>query len=194
MARRLSEPATQSKATARFVWISPYKVRQVASQIKGKPIDEARRILAFTPKAASRDLAKVLESAVANAEHNFSIPQEELFVKSAWADEGLTVKRIQPRARGMAYLIRKRTSHIHVLLERLAPEEVAAAPAPRRRRRAPTTTAEEAPATTGRPRGGRAPRGSASGRGAESKEETQKPKTRRPRKPKAEEKKEEGES
>lgn len=145
MARRAAEQVMQASASARFVWISPTKVRQIASLIRGKHIDEARRILAFTPKAAARDLTKVLESAVANAEHNFSIPQEELWVKSAWADEGPTWKRIQPRARGMAFLIRKRTSHMNVVLERRAPEEAPVPQAPTTRRRRSTAPGEEGP-------------------------------------------------
>lgn len=112
--------ATQATAGARYVRISAFKVRQVAVLIRGKPIDEARRILAFTPKLASRHLSKVLESAIANAEHNFQIPTEELFVRGASADEGPTAKRIRPRAQGRAYRIRKRTTHIKLVLERAA--------------------------------------------------------------------------
>lgn len=115
---------SQATAAARFVRMSPFKVRQVAALIKGKPIDEARRILAFTPKAASRHLSKVLESAIANAEHNFQMPAEELFVRGVSADEGPTLKRIRPRAQGRAYRIRKRTAHINLVLERARqPEE-----------------------------------------------------------------------
>ena len=110
------------RAGARFIRISPYKVREVAAIIKGKHIDEARRILAFTPKAASETISKVLESAVANAEHNFSVPQEELYVKFVSADEGVTIKRFRARAQGRGYRIRKRTSHINLELERRAPE------------------------------------------------------------------------
>lgn len=130
MARQASELATSSSAKARYTWISPTKVREVATLIKGKPIDEARRILAFTPKAASRFLSKVLESAVANAEHNHQIPQDELTVTEAWADEGPAFKRMQPRARGARNIIRKRTSHIYVVLSRQVAAAVARTPAP----------------------------------------------------------------
>jgi len=117
------------KAGARFIRISPYKVREVAAIIKGKHVDEARRILAFTPKAASEAMSKILESAIANAEHNFSVPQEELFVKLVSADEGVTIKRFRPRAQGRGFRIRKRTSHINLELERRRPE---APPRPKR--------------------------------------------------------------
>ena len=112
------------KAGARYVRISPYKVREVAAIIKGKHVDEARRILAFTPKAASHEMNKVLESAIANAEHNFQVPQEELYVRFVSADEGVTIKRFRARAQGRGYRIRKRTSHIQLELERRQPETV----------------------------------------------------------------------
>jgi large subunit ribosomal protein L22 len=114
---------TQASARARYAWIAPNKVRQVAALIRGKPVDEARRILAFTPKAASHTLTKLLESAVANAEHNHQIPQEELFVRQVSADEGTTHKRIRPRAQGRAFRVRKRTSHIEVVLEQTVLKE-----------------------------------------------------------------------
>lgn len=110
------------KAGARYIRISPYKVREVAELIRGKHVDEARRILAFTPKAASRSMSKVLESAIANAEHNFSVSQEDLYVRFVSADEGVTIKRFRPRAQGRAYRIRKRTSHINLELERRVPQ------------------------------------------------------------------------
>src|SRR5688572_731029 len=108
MARQAGELTNQAGARARFIRVSAYKVREVCALIKGKQLDEARRVLAFTPKAASRELSKVLESAVANAEHNFQIPQDQLFVKNAWADEGLTIKRGRARAQGRYFRIRKR--------------------------------------------------------------------------------------
>lgn len=152
MARAERELSTKVNASARFVRMSPYKVREVAALIKGKPIDEARRILAFTPKSASREVAKVLEAAIANAENNFQIPQEELFVKIASADEGMTIKRFRPRAQGRGFRIRKRTCHINLTLER-TPEAIRALLAPpgdaRRRRAAakPTTKPATKPAT-----------------------------------------------
>lgn len=122
------------KAGARYIRISPYKVREVAELIRGKHVDEARRILAFTPKAASRSMSKVLESAIANAEHNFSVSQEDLYVRFVSADEGVTIKRFRPRAQGRAYRIRKRTSHINLELERRVPQ-----PTPPRRPATPAT-------------------------------------------------------
>lgn len=150
MARQAGETNNQASASARFVRISAYKVREVAALIRGKPVDEARRILAFTPKAAGRELAKVLESAVANAEQNFQIPQEELFVRGARADEGKTIPRSRPRAQGRAYRIRKRTCHISLLLERLQPEPRAAAPRLRRAETGADSRAGKA-ASAGRP-------------------------------------------
>jgi large subunit ribosomal protein L22 len=111
-------PTATFVARAKFVHMSPYKAREVINIIRGKHIDEARRILAFTPKIASRTVSKVLESAVATAEHDYQVPQDELFVKGAWADEGMTIKRFRPRAQGRGYRIRKRTCHINLELER----------------------------------------------------------------------------
>lgn len=141
------------KAGARFIRISPYKVREVAAIIKGKHVDEARRILAFTPKAASVTVSKILESAIANAEHNFSVPQDELYVKVVSADEGVTIKRFRPRAQGRGFRIRKRTSHINLELERRVPQ----APPPRKPASKATTTSKattKAPATSKTPSGG----------------------------------------
>lgn len=120
-------------AKAKWVRMSAFKAREVANLIRGKQIDEARRVLTFTPKAASHHISKVLESAVANAEHNFQIPQEELFVKLAEIDEGVTIKRFRPRAQGRAYRIRKRTCHIRLTLERM-PQPAVETRAPRRGR------------------------------------------------------------
>lgn len=133
MARQAGEIGQQrATAGARYVRVSASKVRVVAALIRGKHVDEARRILAFTPKAASHHLSKVLESAIANAEHNFDIPGDELYVAIAAADEGPTLKRIRPRAQGRAYRVRKRTSHIRMVLVR--GESPEAQQAARRRR------------------------------------------------------------
>jgi large subunit ribosomal protein L22 len=118
----------------------------VAALIRGKHVDEARRILAFTPKAASQHLSKVLESAIANAEHNFEIPGDELYVAIVAADEGPTLKRIRPRAQGRAYRVRKRTSHIRMVLVRGTSPEVRQAP---RRRRAQGPAGSQRPAAPG---------------------------------------------
>jgi large subunit ribosomal protein L22 len=104
-------------ARARFVRDSPMKVRRVIELIKGRNAQEALAILRFAPQAASEPVAKVLASAMANAENNLDLDPESLWVKNAYADEGPTLKRIRPRAQGRAYRIRKRTSHITVEVE-----------------------------------------------------------------------------
>jgi len=101
---------------ARHVRISPYKVRQVLSLIKGKDVDEAQTILRLTPRRSSEIVVKVLKSAVANAENNLGLDASDLYVSRAYADEGVTLKRIRPRARGMADRIRRRTSHINIVV------------------------------------------------------------------------------
>lgn len=107
---------TKVKATAKYVRVSPSKVRQVARLIVGKPVLEAERILLFADKGAAGPLLKVLRSAVANAENNDDLDPDELVVSGAHVDEGPTLKRFQPRALGRAYRIRKRTSHITVVV------------------------------------------------------------------------------
>src|ERR671910_469406 len=101
-------------ATAKFIRISPRKVRLVTDLIAGKPVEEAAAILRFLPNAAARDVAKVLKSATANAENNFNLSADELTVVSATADEGPTLKRWRPRAQGRTFGILKRTSHITI--------------------------------------------------------------------------------
>jgi large subunit ribosomal protein L22 len=96
---------------------SPRKVRLVANLVKGKKIDEVKNILAFLVKRASKPLADLIDSAVANASHNFNIPADKLYIKEFRVDEGVVLKRRMPRARGMAYPINKRTSHIFVQLD-----------------------------------------------------------------------------
>ena len=107
---------TKVKATAKYVRISPSKVRQLTRLIVGQPVHEAHRILSFADKRAAQPLIKVLNSAIANAENNDDLDPDELVVASAFADEGPTLKRYQPRALGRAYRIRKRTSHITVVV------------------------------------------------------------------------------
>jgi large subunit ribosomal protein L22 len=121
-ARGAAPEAQEAAATARFIRVSPTKARQVVDLIRGRHVDDARRVLRFSQRAASAPVAKVLESAVANAEHNFSLPADELVVARAWVDEGPTLKRYRPRALGRATRIRKRTSHISVVVGR--PEDV----------------------------------------------------------------------
>lgn len=107
----------EARAVARYVRISPRKARQVVDLIRGKTIQEALTILEFTPKRASLIVEKVLRSAMANAENNYDMDVDNLYVARAYVDEGPIMKRIRPRARGMADRIRKRTSHITVILK-----------------------------------------------------------------------------
>ena len=104
------------RAHARYVRSSPRKARLVCDHIRGKDVAQARAILAFTPRAAAKDWAKLLESAVANAEHNHELVGEELRIAAVYADEGPTLKRYRPRAMGRATRIRKRTSHLTITL------------------------------------------------------------------------------
>jgi large subunit ribosomal protein L22 len=112
------------RATVRYLHTSPYKVRQVLELVRGLPVDDADRILQLCEKDAAADVQKLLRSAIANGEHNNSLPADELFVSLAWADEGPTRKHGQPRARGRYFRIRKRTSHVTIVLERFAVDEL----------------------------------------------------------------------
>ena len=117
-ATRLAPDAQAAIATARFIRISPTKARQVVDLIRGRHVDDARRVLRFTQRGASPTVAKVLESAIANAEHNRELPADELIVTRAWVDEGPTMRRFRPRALGRATRVRKRTCHISVVVGR----------------------------------------------------------------------------
>ena len=112
----------ETKAVSRFVRVAPRKARIVVDLVRGKSVEQAREILAFCDRAAAENVTKTLNSAVANAEHNNHLRAETLVVKSAFADEGPTLKRIRPRAKGSASRIRKRTSHITIIV---APREEA---------------------------------------------------------------------
>ena len=107
----------EAKAIARYVRVSPRKARLVVDTIRGKSASEASTLLRFTPKGAAEAVSKVLDSAVANAEHNLKVKPETLYVSAAFVDEGPTLKRIRPRAQGRAFRIRKRTSHITVVVK-----------------------------------------------------------------------------
>lgn len=111
-----AEEGVMVRAVARYVRISPYKARQIADLIRGKNLDEARFITTFSPQGAARLVGKVLESAVANAEHNNGMRADDLMVVNCYVDEGPTLKRWRPRAYGRATRIRKRTSHITVIV------------------------------------------------------------------------------
>ncbi len=108
-----------TRAVLRHARVSPYKVREVLDLVRGKPVHEAEDILRFSERDAAFTVGKVLHSAVANAENNDELDPEELYVASCFADEGTTIKRWRPRARGRATRIRKRTSHITVIVGRM---------------------------------------------------------------------------
>jgi ribosomal protein L22 len=114
--RRPAERRQVVRARARYVRTSARKARMVCGHIRGKSVQEARAILAFTPRDAARDWSKLLESAVANAENNHELLEDDLIVREAYADEGPTIKRFRPRAMGRATPIRKRTSHLTITL------------------------------------------------------------------------------
>jgi ribosomal protein L22 len=115
-AREPGAPIPVVRAQAKYVRSSARKARLVCDNIRGKTVDEARAILAHTPRAVAKDWSKLLESAVANAEHNHELVGEDLYVKAVTADEGPTIKRFRPRAMGRATKIRKRTAHLTILL------------------------------------------------------------------------------
>lgn len=107
----------ETRAVAKYVRISPRKVRLIMDQLKGKRVEEALHLLTFAPQKNAHIVKKLISSAVANAEENTEIDVDTLFVKTIYADEGPTLKRFRPRAMGRATRIRKRTSHITVILE-----------------------------------------------------------------------------
>jgi len=114
--RSAAEPGVLVRAQAKYVRTSARKARLVCDHIRGKDVAEARSILAFTPRAAAKPWLKLLESAVANAEHNHELVGEDLRIVAVHADEGPTLKRYRPRAMGRATRIRKRTSHLTITL------------------------------------------------------------------------------
>lgn len=107
----------EARAIARYVRIAPRKVRIVVDNIRGKDVNEALAILRFTPKVASSVIAKVVKSAAANAENNFDMDPSSLYVAEAYVDQGPTLKRAQPRQRGRAFPILKRSSHITIVVK-----------------------------------------------------------------------------
>ena len=107
----------QAVATLKYARISSRKVKIVADLIRGKDVDEALAIMKFTPKASSEVLEKLLKSAIANAENNHDMKHENLYVAEIFANQGPTLKRIRPAAKGSAVRIRKRTSHITIVLK-----------------------------------------------------------------------------
>ena len=117
MTRPGTDEVRTAFARATHVRVTPMKARRVVDLIRDMPAQEALSVLKFAPQAASEPVAKVLASAIANAEHNFSLDPETLIISRAYVDEGPTLKRFQPRAQGRAYRILKRTSHITIELE-----------------------------------------------------------------------------
>jgi large subunit ribosomal protein L22 len=103
-------------ARARYLRVAPMKTRRVVDMIRGLPAAQAQAVLAFAPQAAAEPVGKVLASAVANAQNNFSLDPRTLVVSEAYVDEGPTMKRFRPRAQGRAFRIRKRTSHVTVVV------------------------------------------------------------------------------
>ena len=112
-----AEEVRSAFAKASHVRITPMKARRVIDLIRDMPAQEALSVLKFAPQAASEPIAKVLASAIANAENNFSLDPDTLVVSHAYVDEGPMLKRFRPRAQGRAYRIRKRTSHITIEVE-----------------------------------------------------------------------------
>jgi large subunit ribosomal protein L22 len=151
---------TGTRASAMYLRVSAYKARQVLNLIRDLPVRAADEVLQFTDREVSNDIRKVLASAVANAQHNDEQDPEELFVKACYADEGPTLKRFTPRARGRAGRINKRTCHITIVLGRLddarlevvQAREAKRTAAGRRRGAAATSTAAERKARVARSR------------------------------------------
>ena len=140
----------EARAQARYVRVTPMKARRVVDLIRGMSAADAQAVLQFAPQAASEPVGKVLASAVANATNNHAMDPRELVVSAAFVDEGPTMKRIRPRAQGRAYRIRKRSSHITLILT----DGVAPAPAPKVKAakiEAAKIEADEAPAKKAAP-------------------------------------------
>ena len=156
MATRAAPAAEEALAKSSFTRISPTKVRQVVDLVRGHHVEDARRILKFTQRGACAPVAKVLDSAIANAEHNRGLDRDELVVVRAWVDEGPTLRRFRPRALGRATRVRKRTCHVSIVVGRIEQPLSTDPPAQRatrgRRRRAAEPGSTEAQSTReGRP-------------------------------------------
>jgi len=144
-----TDDRTRVRAQAKWVRMSARKARVVLDHVRGRTVPEARTILAFTPRAAATEIERVLRSAVANAETNHGLDGDELVVEAAYADEGPTLKRWKPRARGRVNRIRKRTCHVTLVLAEVEH------PATRRRPRKPAEAPAEAPAAEEKPKASR---------------------------------------
>jgi large subunit ribosomal protein L22 len=172
-------PRTEVRAEARYVRTAPRKAQLVAEQIRGRTVPEARTILAFTARDAARDMEKVLNSAVANAEANHGLAGDELVVSAAYAGAGPVLKRWRARARGRVARIRKRTCHITITLAQPDGSALPEARAP-----VAATVAPEAPAETPRPR--KKPEVAETTEPPEAPEDKPKTRPKRAQKPKAE--------
>jgi large subunit ribosomal protein L22 len=117
----------EARAQARYVRVTPQKARRVVDLIRGIPAAQAQSVLRFAPQAVSEPIGKVLDSAIANATNNLNLNPDGLVVSAAYVDEGPTMKRIRPRAQGRAYRVRKRSSHITVIVS--TPDALTAKPA-----------------------------------------------------------------
>ena len=111
----------EARAQARYVRVTPMKARRIVDLIRGRQAAEAQAVLHYAPQAATEPVGKVLDSAIANATNNLGLDPDTLYVSEAYVDEGPTLKRFRPRAQGRAYRIRKRTSHITVIVESREP-------------------------------------------------------------------------
>ncbi|WP_445162015.1 50S ribosomal protein L22 [Mycobacterium sp. Dal123C01] len=166
-------------AVARFVRVSPTKARRVIDLVRGKSVTDALDILRWTPQAASEPVAKVIASAAANAQNNSGLDPATLVVATVYADGGPTAKRIRPRAQGRAFRIRRRTSHITVVLESRPVSDERSAKSTRARRaeaskaaaKAPAKKASSGPKATKAP-AKKAPAKKAAAKSAEAKAET----------------------
>jgi len=139
----------EARAQARYVRVTPMKARRVIDLIRGMNAADAQAVLKFAPQAASEPIGKVLDSAIANATNNHAMDARGLVVSAAYVDEGPTMKRIRPRAQGRAYRIRKRSSHITVIVSDgvpIVPVLKAAKPKPVAKAPAPKPVVDEAPA------------------------------------------------
>ena len=169
----MADPRPQSaevRAVAKWVRMSPRKARLVTEHIRGRSVPEARTVLAFTQRAAAREIEKVLRSAIANAEANHGLIGDDLVVTAAYVDEGPVMKRWRARARGRVARIRKPTCHITIKLAANGATAVAAPPAPARAAAPAPAPEAEAAAESSAP------------------EETPKPRSRRPKAAASEEK------
>jgi large subunit ribosomal protein L22 len=159
-----------ASAIARFVRVSPTKARRVINLVRGRSVADALDILRWAPQAASEPVAKVIASAAANAQNNNGLDPATLVVATVYADEGPTAKRIRPRAQGRAFRIRRRTSHITVIVEsRPAKDQQSAKSTRARRAEASKAAAKAAPGSTAKKAATKAPAKKAPAKKAEAK-------------------------